>query len=231
MQSTNLINSLQAMYRSARPLIVAETLTSPVTKLEPGQRVQATIQEQVSPGLFKVEIAGQVMQMQLPGQLKIGNLVQLQVMSNNPRLTFNFVAVSAETLSNPATRLEPGQRIQAIIQEQVSPGLFKVEIAGQVMQMQLPGQLKSGNQVQLQVMSNNPRLTFSFIASSTPITSGEQTSSSASSNPIATHEQISSTSRFLSNLTELPQTRAGLAGRRNCHRQQTDGCSPEGCPG
>ncbi|MFA6921909.1 MAG: flagellar hook-length control protein FliK [Gallionella sp.] len=118
MQTQNLINSLQALYRSATPLIVAENI--PVSKLEIGQRIQATIKEQLSPGLFKVEVAGQTLQMQLPGQLKSGNLIQLQVMSNNPRLTFGFVA---------------------------------------------------------------------------------------SSNPLPTQEQISSTSRFLSNLTELPRER------------------------
>ena len=133
MQSTNLINSLQAMYRSARPLIVAEILTNPVTKLEPGQLIQATIQQQVSPGLFKVEVAGQVLQMQLPAQLKNGNVIQLQVMSDTPRLTFSLIASS--------------------------------------------------------------------------IPASERTSLEASTKPISTRDQISSTSRFLSNLTELPLER------------------------
>lgn len=102
-------------------------------------------------------------------------------------------ALSAKPLivaeNNPATKLEPGQRVQATIQEQVSPGLFKVQVAGQSMQMQLPGQLKAGSMLELKVMSASPRLTFSLFASNTPI---------------ATQEQISSTSRFLANLAELP---------------------------
>ncbi len=91
--------------------------------------------------------------------------------------------------NNPTTKLEPGQRVQATIQEQVSPGLFKVQVAGQSMQMQLPGQLKAGSMLELKVMSASPRLTFSLFASNAPI---------------ATQEQISSTSRFLANLAELP---------------------------
>lgn len=118
MQTQNLINNLQALYRSATPLVVAENI--------------------------------------------------------------------------PPSKLEIGQRVQAIIKDQVGAGLFKVEVAGQTLQMQLPGQLKSGNVIQLQVLTNNPRLTFGFFASS---------------NPIPTAESISSTSRFLSNLTELPLER------------------------
>ena len=92
-------------------------------------------------------------------------------------------------------KLEPGQRIQGTIQEQLSPGLFKVQVAGQSTQIPLPGSFQSGNVVELQVISTNPHLTFSLFASSTPI---------------ATQEQISSTSRMLANLAELPLTRTAI---------------------
>ena len=185
MQTTNSINSLAALGKSPTQLIVAENIA--VTKLEPGQQLQATIQEQVSPGLYKVQVAGQIMQMQLPGQLKAGNQAMLQVVSTSPRLTFSVVADN-----NPPAKLEPGQQMLAAIQEQVSPGLYKVQVAGQIMQMQLPGQLKVGNQITLQVISTSPRLSFSVLASSTPI---------------STAEEISSTSRLLSNLAQLPISR------------------------
>lgn len=90
MPTANLINSLQTMYRSAKPPVAAETVT--VSKLEPGQRVQGTLQEQVSPGLFKVQVAGQTLQMHLPGQLQNGSALELQVVSTTPRLTFSLVA-------------------------------------------------------------------------------------------------------------------------------------------
>ncbi len=92
MQPSNLINSLQTLQRSGKPIIVAEAPANPVSKLEPGQRIQATIQEQVSPGLFRVQVAGQSMQMRLPGQLKSGNVFELQVVSTNPKLTFSVFA-------------------------------------------------------------------------------------------------------------------------------------------
>ncbi len=100
MLPANLISSLQALARTAKPLIVADNAPTPVDKggaihespLQPGQQLQATIQEQVSPGLFKVLVAGQTLQMQLPGQLKVGNVITLKVESASPRLTLSFLA-------------------------------------------------------------------------------------------------------------------------------------------
>jgi hypothetical protein len=102
MLPANLISSLQALARTAKPLIVAENNPAPVSKteraapakLEAGQRIQATIQELVSPGLFKVQVAGQSVQMRLPGQLQVGNLLALKVESTSPKLTFSFFASS-----------------------------------------------------------------------------------------------------------------------------------------
>ncbi len=125
-------------------------------------------------------------------------------------------ALSAKPLilaeNNPPVKLEPGQRVQATIQEQVSPGLFKVQVAGQTMQMQLPGQLQAGNMLELKVMSASPRLTFSLFASSTPI---------------ATQDQISSTSRFLANLAELPLERTLIESSSGTAVWPTTGSAPD----
>lgn len=92
MQPSNLINSLQTLHRSGKPVIVAEAPAHPVNKLEPGQRLQATIQEQVSPGLYKVQVAGQSLQMRLPGQIQSGKILEIQVLSTSPKLTFSIFA-------------------------------------------------------------------------------------------------------------------------------------------
>lgn len=128
MQPANLINSLQTLARSAKPLIVADNKTAPISK----------------------------------------------------------------TVATQASLPQPGQRIQGIVQAQVSPGLFKVQVAGQLVQMALPSQLKAGAVVELKVISNSPKLTLSFLASTTPA---------------ATQERLSPASRLLSNLTELPLAR------------------------
>lgn len=112
----------------------------------------------------------------------------------------------------PAGKLEAGQQVEAVIQEQISPGLFKVQVSGQSMQMQLPAQMKVGNVVTLKVESINPRLTLSFLASTTPI---------------ATQEQISSTSRLLANLADLPLARTLIESSAGHPVWQTADSAPD----
>jgi len=120
--------------------------------------------------------------------------------------------VAAEAPANPVGKLEPGQRVQGAIQSQVSPGLFKVQIEGQVLQLRLPGQLQAGSTLDLKVEATSPRLTFSFYASS---------------NPISTQEQISATSRFIANIAELPLTRTLIESSSRGSVWQISGATPD----
>lgn len=99
MLPANLISTLQTLSRSGTPLVTAAT-DAAVPKLEPGQKVQGTVQSQVSEGVFKVQVAGQTLQMRLPGSVQSGDLLNLQVVSTSPRLTFS-IAASANPISNP----------------------------------------------------------------------------------------------------------------------------------
>jgi hypothetical protein len=101
MLPTNLINALQALSRSDKPLIQAAT-DAPKNQLnlQIGQEVQGTIQSKVNEGMFKVQVAGQSLQMKLPGSLQSGDVVKLQVASLNPRLTFNIIT-SQNPISTP----------------------------------------------------------------------------------------------------------------------------------
>ncbi len=94
--------------------------------------------------------------------------------------------------SNLVTKLEPGQQLQGSVQSKVSDGLFKVQVAGQTLQMRLPGNIQSGDVIKLEVIATQPRITFSMVAST---------------NPLSTPEQIGATARILSNLAELPLER------------------------
>lgn len=99
---------------------------------------------------------------------------------------------TGDTLNKPLAKLEVGQQIQGTVQSRMGEGLFKVQVAGQSLQMRLPGILQSGDVINLQVASTKPRLTFSI---------------AASNNPLSTPEQIGSTARLLSNLADLPLER------------------------
>ena len=94
MLPANLINALQVLSRSEKPLIKVDT-PNPSLTIEPGQQIQGTVQSQLSPGLFKVIVAGQSMQMRLPGNVRSGDVLDLQVIANSPRLTFSVITSAA----------------------------------------------------------------------------------------------------------------------------------------
>ncbi len=117
----------------------------------------------------------------LPANL-ISALQALTKSGNNP----NSVTSNAP---GPAAKLEPGQQFQGTVQSKVSEGMFKVQVAGQTLQMRLPGNIQSGDVIRLVVVSTQPRITFSM---------------AASTNPLSTPEEIGSSARMLSDLAGSP---------------------------
>lgn len=112
----------------------------------------------------------------------------LQILSRSDK---PLIGTATDT-PNPVTKLESGQQLQGSVQSKVSEGLFKVQVAGQVLQMRLPDHIRSGDTIRLEVISTQPRITFGM---------------AASTNPLSTPEQIGATARILSNLAELPLER------------------------
>ena len=109
------------------------------------------------------------------------NALQLLSRSGKPPVTADA--------PNPLSEIKVGQQLQGSVQSQLSPGLFKVIVGGQSMQMRLPDNVRSGDVLNLQVIANSSRLTFSIIASTAPI---------------STQEQIGAAARLLANLAQLP---------------------------
>lgn len=101
--------------------------------------------------------------------------------------------ITATPATSATAGFEPGQKFQAIVQAQLAPGLFKVQVADQILQLQLPSSIRSGDTITLQVVSLIPRLTFNM---------------AASANPLSTSDQLSSTARLLSSLTQQPLEKA-----------------------
>jgi hypothetical protein len=114
-------------------------------------------------------------------------------------------ALSKETLpvaaTDPASKagaagsapFEQGQKLQGAVLAEISPGLFRVRVANQLVQMKLPALVQTGDTVELQVVSLQPRLTFSMVASS---------------NPLSTSQQLSTTARMLSALSQQQPDKA-----------------------
>lgn len=105
--------------------------------------------------------------------------------------------------TDPASKtvqFEPGQKIQGIVQNQVSPGLFNVRVGEQLTQMLLPDFISSGDTIKLQVIATTPRVTFSM---------------SASNNPLSTQEKLSSISRLLSALSQQPREQIDMRAMKS----------------
>lgn len=92
MLPVNLLNTLKALALEQRPLPVAASDSVPKNvHFELGQKLVASVQAQVEPGVFKVLVANQLIQMQLPSSFRSGDTLQLQVLSIQPRLIFSMV--------------------------------------------------------------------------------------------------------------------------------------------
>ncbi len=138
------------------------------------------------------------------------NLINaLQVLSNSGKPPVG----AATDAPKAVAKFEQGQELQGSVQSKVSEGLFKVQVAGQTIQMRLPGNIQSGDTLNLRVVSTNPRLTFSI---------------SASLNPLSTPEQIGASARMLSNLADRPLERPTIQQIARNVVWQTAGQAPDG---
>jgi len=90
-------------------------------------------------------------------------------------------------------QFELGKKFEGIVQAQVSSGVFNVRIAQQLVQMQFPPSVRSGDKVTLQVIATQPRLTFSMVNSA---------------NPLSTPEQLGSAAKLLSSMSQQAPEKA-----------------------
>lgn len=102
-------------------------------------------------------------------------------------------AAAVDAVAKTAPQFELGQKLQGTVQAQVAPNVFKVNVSGQLVQMELPSSIRSGDTVALQVLSLQPRLTFSMVNSATPL---------------STPEQLGATSRMLSSMSQQAPEKA-----------------------
>lgn len=120
----------------------------------------------------------------LPADLLASTLARIAT-TDKPLVT----ATADKQNQQNTPKLEVGQHVQATVQAKVAADVFQVKVANQTIQMQLPAFVRSGDQVTLQVVSLQPKISFSF---------------AASSNPLSTSEQLGSTARLLSSLSQQP---------------------------
>lgn len=124
-------------------------------------------------------------------------MLPVKLLSTLKALALTQKILPAATVdATPKTgQFEPGQKIQGIVQTQVSPGIFNVRIGEQLTQISLPAFIRAGDTIKLQVIATTPRLTFSM---------------SASANPLSTDEKLSSVARLLSAMSQQPREKTDL---------------------
>lgn len=112
----DVLNSLKALALTQKPLIAATPATAATAAFEQGQKYQAIVQAQLAPGIFKVQVADQLLQLQLPSTIRSGDTLTLQVVSLLPRLTFNMAA-TANPLSTSDQLSATAQLLSALTQQ------------------------------------------------------------------------------------------------------------------
>lgn len=100
---------------------------------------------------------------------------------------------AADAASKSDILFDLGQKLQGSVQAQVAPNVFKVNVSGQLVQMELPSFVRSGDTVALQVIALQPRLTFSMVNSAAPL---------------STPEQLGATARLLSSMSQQAPEKA-----------------------
>jgi Flagellar hook-length control protein FliK len=118
MLPANLLNTIKALALAQEPLLTAAADSAPgkTAQFEAGQKYQGSVQAQLSPGIFKVRIADQLVQMQLPESIRSGDTIELQVIATQPRLTFSMAA-SANPLSTPEQLGSMARLLSALSQQ------------------------------------------------------------------------------------------------------------------
>ncbi|MDE1982400.1 MAG: flagellar hook-length control protein FliK [Betaproteobacteria bacterium] len=100
---------------------------------------------------------------------------------------------AADGATSESSSFSLGQSVQGTVLAETSSGVFTVRVAQQLVQLNLPENIHTGDVVQLQVLSLQPRLTFGL---------------STSENPASSQQQLSDAARLLSNLTTDAPTKA-----------------------
>jgi Flagellar hook-length control protein FliK len=118
MLPANLLNTIKALALAQEPVLTAAADSAPgkTVQFEAGQKYQGSVQAQLSPGIFKVRIADQLVQMQLPESIRSGDTIELQVIATQPRLTFSMAA-SANPLSTPEQLGSMARLLSALSQQ------------------------------------------------------------------------------------------------------------------
>ncbi|MHB1099083.1 MAG: flagellar hook-length control protein FliK [Burkholderiales bacterium] len=91
--------------------------------IEVGQQVSAKVEGQLQNGNFKVNINGQSLQMNLPGDTKPGDSVNMVLISRDPRLTFKLDLPQSSTQPPQAELSQAGRLVSQLVPDASKPSV------------------------------------------------------------------------------------------------------------
>lgn len=109
---------------------------------------------------------------------------------------------------NNAVQFSIGQKVQGIVQNQVAANIYRVNVGGQIIQMNLPAALNNGQSVTLKVTALQPKLTFAM---------------ADSANPLATPDELGTTAKLLSSLSQQSPQKAYVSAARSAPLWEVEG--------
>lgn len=116
MLPTQLFTSIQQLALNQRPLVTGVSDVAPLgANFEIGQKMQGRVQAQISAGVFQVKVSNHSLQMSLPSNLRSGDLIELEVVSLPPKLTFSMSA-SVNPQSTPEQLSDAARLFSALSQ-------------------------------------------------------------------------------------------------------------------
>jgi hypothetical protein len=125
MLPTQIFSSIQQLALNQRQLVKGVTDVAPVnTRFEIGQKMQGHVLTQIASGIFHVRVANQTVQMPLTHSVRAGDMVDLEVVALQPRLTFNMSA-SSNPLSAPESLSTAARLFSSLTQQEPERALVR----------------------------------------------------------------------------------------------------------
>ena len=107
---------LRLLVGAVRTPLVASERNRELPPLQPGQPVDASVEQQVRAGYFIVSLRGRSYEFKLPAGARSGDLLRMVYVNDNPRPTFALLRI--ERASDPAdSKLSDAGRLLAMLQE------------------------------------------------------------------------------------------------------------------
>jgi hypothetical protein len=201
---TSLRDALARVLRSgAQPLIEVEGATERLPQHAIGRVLRAQVIAQLPNGRSVVDVQGAPFQVKLPVPARVGDTLELEVLTLEPRPTFALRSAPTPPVefAGDTARLaarEVGQVFQAQVVAELPNARSSIEIEGERYDVKLPVQARAGDKLLLEVRAVEPRVLIA-VTSAAP---------GAPRDPVAMSESVRRLAALLDRISAAPANAA-----------------------